>query len=89
MQISYAKNTLKEKNEVTVHIIASRNEITPPIGYVMYKRKPLAKGKFERVICGADYEGVLNDSHFWICPVTLFVLGRHPKYIYIKEIPSN
>lgn len=38
------------------------------------------------VICGADYEGVLNDSHFWICPVTLFVLGRYPKYIYIKEI---
>lgn len=76
----------KGKNEVTVHIIASRNEITPPIGYVMYKRKPLAKGKFERVICGADYEGVLNDSHFWICPVTLFVLGRYPKYIYIKEI---
>ena len=41
----------------TVNIIVSRNEITPPIGYVMYKRKPLAKGKLERIICGADYEG--------------------------------
>ena len=27
----------KGKNEVTVNIIVSRNEITPPIGYVMYK----------------------------------------------------
>lgn len=76
----------KGKNEVTVNIIVSRNEITPPIGYVMYKRKALAKGKLERIICGADYEGVCNDNHFWICPVTLFVLGRYPKYIYIKEI---
>ena len=76
----------KGKNEVTVNIIVSRNEITPPIGYVMYKRKALAKGKLERIICGADYECVCNDNHFWICPVTLFVLGRYPKYIYIKEI---
>ena len=22
----------------------------------------------------------------WICPVTLFVLGRYPKFIYIKRL---
>ena len=22
----------------------------------------------------------------WICPVTLFVLGRYPKFIYIKSL---
>ena len=76
----------KGKNEVTVNIIASRYEITQPIGYVMYKRRPLAEGILERIICGADYEGVWNKGHFWISPVTLFVLGRYPKYIYIKEI---
>ncbi|WP_407401717.1 DUF6717 family protein [Sodaliphilus sp.] len=29
----------------------------------------------------------LNDfeREIWLCPVTLFVLGRYPKYIYIKK----
>lgn len=26
-----------------------------------------------------------KSRHFWICPVTLFVLGRYPKHIYIKR----
>jgi hypothetical protein len=37
---------------------------------------------------GATYE-VSNIPGFsrdiWICPVTLFVLGKYPKYIYIKK----
>jgi hypothetical protein len=24
-------------------------------------------------------------EEMWICPVTLFVLGRYPNYIYIKK----
>lgn len=24
-------------------------------------------------------------TRMWICPVTLFVLGRYPKHIYIKK----
>ena len=24
----------------------------------------------------------------WICPVTLFVLGRYPKFIYVKKMSS-
>ena len=25
------------------------------------------------------------EREIWLCPVTLFVLGRYPKYIYIKK----
>ena len=25
----------------------------------------------------------------WICPVTLFVLGRYPRYIYIKPFKKE
>ena len=25
------------------------------------------------------------DRNIWLCPVTLFVLGRYPKYLYVKK----
>ena len=38
---------------------------------------------------GSTYE-VRNLEGFnrdiWLCPVTLFVLGRYPKYMYVKKI---
>ncbi len=27
-----------------------------------------------------------NRDTLWICPVTLFVLGRYPKFIYVKKL---
>ena len=37
---------------------------------------------------GSTYE-VTNlpgfEREIWLCPVTLFVLGRYPKYIYVKK----
>ena len=32
-----------------------------------------------------DLEGFNRD--IWLCPVTLFVLGKYPKYMYIKKAP--
>ncbi len=32
-----------------------------------------------------DLEGFHRD--IWLCPVTLFVLGKYPKYMYIKKAP--
>ena len=29
------------------------------------------------------------DEDIWICPVTLFVLGRFPKFFYVKKYPKN
>ena len=43
---------------------------------------------YSNLFYGADYDatGFGNfQRSVWISPVTLFVLGRYPKYIYIKE----
>ena len=32
-----------------------------------------------------DFNGTKEKKEMWICPVTLFVLGRYPKYIYVKK----
>ena len=32
-------------------------------------------------------EGFERD--IWLCPVTLFVLGRYPKYLYIRKSPAS
>lgn len=31
-----------------------------------------------------SFEASTEAYGLWICPVTLFVLGRYPKYIYVK-----
>ena len=33
----------------------------------------------------ADKDAGIHVTTMWICPVTLFVLGRYPNYIYIKR----
>ena len=40
---------------------------------------------------GATYQINLNafkayGAHLWLCPVTLFVLGKYPKYMYVKKL---
>lgn len=43
----------------------------------------------EHSLAGGSTYKVTNLPHFereiWLCPVTLFVLGRYPRYIYIKK----
>lgn len=37
---------------------------------------------------GGFYETIVDGEEFpdvWLCPVTLFVLGRYPKYIYFRR----
>ena len=56
--------------------------------YVEFVRKPLLKGLVDRCVFGANYVNSLDGTDMWICPVTLFVLGRYPKYLYIKHNKS-
>ena len=38
---------------------------------------------------GGYYETIVDGEEFsvvWLCPVTLFVLGRYPKYIYFRRV---
>jgi hypothetical protein len=47
----------------------------------------------EKMLCGRNYKHYeynmeldkTDVEEMWICPVTLFVLGRYPNYIYIKK----
>ena len=79
------------KQHITAEIIASRYPIsneTVDNEYVKFVRKPLLKGLVDRCVFGANYVNSLDGTAIWICPVTLFVLGRYPKYLYIKHNES-
>ena len=41
---------------------------------------------------GGYYSTQIGDvklNHVWLCPVTLFVLGRYPQYIYFRRIDNQ
>lgn len=68
-----------------VDIIASRKDLGDIPLYDHFKAIDDLRGKplIDRIILGRNYRGDKGD--FWICPVTLFVLGRYPKHLYIKK----
>lgn len=68
------------KHTVRVEVIASK-ALLPLSGYSLLTKT------YSNIFYGADYDATdFWNFHrsVWICPVTLFVLGRHPKYIYVK-----
>ena len=83
------------KDEVTVEIIASKKKLNlNPQLYDEFKAQDIIidglthQGNFinsqlDKFLYGRTYQK--NYTTMWICPVTLFVLGRYPKYIYIKK----
>jgi hypothetical protein len=82
------------KDEVTVEIIASKKKQDLPTQlYDEYVAQDiiideLHQGRFinsqlDKILYGRIYQK--GYTQMWICPVTLFVLGRYPKYIYIKK----
>jgi len=82
------------KDEVTVDIIASKNIDINPASYNYDFFEGLKQeGNFkDKLLLGRTYqnvkankEGKLVIRTLWICPVTLFVLGRYPNCLYIKK----
>lgn len=84
------------KDEVTVDIIARKE----PFGmyfrheYDHYVGKDTELKGIGKYLYGRTYDQEVDDvdimngnklKTFWICPVTLFVLGRYPNHIYIKK----
>ncbi len=67
-----------------VSVIPSNKQLDKP-GYacLVQGRHSLTGGSFYNV---TGLEGF--EREIWLCPVTLFVLGRYPKYIYIKKTDS-
>ena len=85
----------KGKDEVTVEIIASKKKQNLPTQlYDEFVAQDIIidgmthQGKFidsqlDKFLYGRTYQK--GNTQMWICPVTLFVLGRYPKHIYIKK----
>ncbi len=69
------------RQTIRVEVIASKAPLSLS-GYGLLTKT------YSSLFYGADYDATgYGDFHrsIWICPVTLFVLGRYPKYIYVKE----
>ena len=68
------------KQTVRVEVIANKVSL-PLLGYGLLTKT------YSNLFYGADYDATDCEDFqrsIWICPITLFVLGRYPKYIYVK-----
>ena len=85
----------KGKDEVTVEIIASKKKlnINPQLYDEFIAQDIIIDGmthqgdfinsQLDKLLYGRTYQK--GYTTMWICPVTLFVLGRYPKHIYVKK----
>ena len=83
------------KDEVTVDIIASKKQLnlSPQLydEFVahdiiidgMTHQGDFINSQLDKFLYGRTYQK--GYTQMWICPVTLFVLGRYPKYLYIRK----
>ena len=68
------------KQTVRVEVIANKVSL-PLLG------SGLLTKTYSNLFYGANYDATDCEDFqrsIWICPITLFVLGRYPKYIYVK-----
>ncbi len=65
-------------------IPANREDDHPGYAKLVQKEHSLTGGSTYQV---TGLEGFERD--IWLCPVTLFVLGRYPKYLYIRKSPTT
>ena len=61
-------------------IPANKEEDHPGYAKLIQQEYSLTGGSTYKV---TDLEGF--DRDIWLCPVTLFVLGRYPRYLYVKK----
>ena len=70
------------KQTIRIEVVASKYPLSLS-GYSILTKT------YSNLFYGADYDATgFENLHrsVWICPVTLFVLGRYPKYLYLKKI---
>jgi len=65
-----------------VRVIPSSCELDDKQGYakLVQKQHSLTGGSIYQVTGLPGFE-----REIWLCPVTLFVLGRYPRYLYVKK----
>lgn len=72
----------RENNQVGIEVVKSDKPLDNVPGYFVCEQLEMS------MFGGATYkvsglEGF--DKTIWICPVTLFVLGEYPKFLYIRQ----
>ena len=69
------------KEYVTFDVIPTKIEIDEPglVKLLLESSSIAGGGYYETIVDGEEF------SLVWLCPVTLFVLGRYPKYIYFRR----
>lgn len=67
---------------VSFDVLPSKKEIEEEglIKLTLYKSSTTGGGYYSTQV------GEMKLAHVWLCPVTLFVLGRYPQYIYFKRV---
>lgn len=73
-----------DKNTWVNVIPTNKEEDHPSYAKLIQKDHSLMGGSTYEV---TGLEGFNRD--IWLCPVTLFVLGNYPKYIYVKKAREN
>ena len=68
-------------NPVTISCITSEKDEEIE-GYIKLKR--LDWGWTSGAYYSVNYDGI--NRKLWLCPVTLYVMGEYPEYLYIKKI---
>ena len=81
------------KNELTINIISTNKLLkTKPNNYNLFVGETPNKNTTwkEKLLYGRTYKLENNNNiiEMWICPVTLFVLGKYPNYLYVNN-PNN
>ena len=70
---------------VTFDVVPSSKQIQEEglIKLTLYKSSVTGGGYYFTQV------GDVKLTQVWLCPVTLFVLGRYPKYIYFKRVSKK
>lgn len=73
----------EKHHRVTIHVIPSETRL--------YVEGHTELRQIDKSLIGGSHYDATSFVGFrmkkiWICPVTLCVLGRYPKYIYIKKV---
>lgn len=80
-----------QHHRVTVSVCPSRKQRSREDRIELTCRKSsLGGGAFYTVqgLDGWGTPGAKREKQLWLCPVTLCVLGRYPKYIYVRQLPA-
>lgn len=89
----FAKSNLQMvagADDLLEHLAEGENRVVVKIEYGKYESIFNYEYSYKRIKYGygADYVKINNEpiNEFWLCPVTLLVLKKYPKYLYIKKL---